>query len=52
MCPNARDDEQNDVGCGDEQGKPEHLGGVLLAAMAVRVHGSSLNQGTGVGLQG
>ena len=48
MCPDSCDDEENDVGCGDEQGNPEHLGGVLLAAMDVHVHCTSLNQRTAI----
>ena len=44
MCPDTCENEQHDVGCGYEQGYAEYLGGSSLAAMDVRVQGSSLNQ--------
>src|SRR4029078_6264132 len=46
MCTNAREDEQYDVGGGDKERDPQHPRSVLLAAMDVHVHRSSLRTTT------
>src|SRR5262249_19525567 len=46
MGANARNHQQYDVGRGDKQRDAQYLGGALLAAMNVHVHGSSLRMTT------
>lgn len=47
----SRYNKQNDVCCRDEEGDSQHLGGVLLAAMDVHVHGISLKQPSAISRQ-